>query len=60
VKIFLFDQSFGSIAMMRVELESKFNAERVFVKAEDGVDLDCIWIPAFGKSGENTYPTMLI
>jgi alpha/beta superfamily hydrolase len=46
--------------MMRVELESRFNAERVFVKAEDGVDLDGIWIPAFGKEGENSYPTILI
>ena len=46
--------------MMRVELEARFNAERIFVKAEDGVDLDCAHIPAFGKVEENSYPTILI
>jgi hypothetical protein len=46
--------------MMRVELEGRFNAERVVVKAEDGVDLDCLSIPAYGSKDPNSFPTMMI
>jgi len=45
---------------MRVELENRFNAERVIVKAEDGVDLDCAFMPAFGAQEISSSPTMLI
>jgi hypothetical protein len=58
-KQFLFEKSLGSFDLMRAELEIKFNAERVTVKAEDGVNLDCLYIPAFGKREENSHPLIL-
>ena len=46
LKRWLYDTTLGSIDYMRVELLSRFNAEQVWVEAEDGVKIDCVWFPA--------------
>ena len=51
LKSFLSNTTFGTIDMMRVELETVYNAVQIFLEADDGKKIDCMWIP--GKSELN-------
>jgi hypothetical protein len=40
MRAMLFEKSMASFELLRCELETRFNAERVTVRTEDGVNLD--------------------
>ena len=52
------DTTLGTIDQMRLELEYRFNAEQVWITADDNVNIDCLWVPSVSENSEA--PTILL
>ena len=42
----LFNTTFGNIDQMRIELESRFNGQQVWIKSYDNKNIDAMFIPS--------------
>ncbi|CAG9310833.1 unnamed protein product [Blepharisma stoltei] len=43
-KNFLWDDTFGTLDQMRLELEARYHSQQIWVTADDGINIDCLWI----------------
>jgi len=57
-KAFLWDNTFGTIDQMRLELEARYHSQQIWVTADDGINIDCLWVSC--TTDLSNAPTMLM